>query len=330
MNVNDLLRTKAGQNPENRKRIEEAKRALSGLGDVTGDPWTDAEEMALRVLAGSPDEPRDLQAIADRLQRTKAAIAVKLSKMGLTSYSRPKTREAIESSAAKRKQQWSEMSPAEVEARTKQLKPFIGTSFLGRHHTEEYKAELSKRTKEWLKIHGHPKGMKGKHHSKETKLKLSEAFSGRKVKASVLMKILKTKQRNGTLIRPRNVSWKQGWRTIGGKTIYARSKWEANYARALEFQKRTNLIAEWEHEPKTFWFEKIRTGTRCYIPDFRVTYPNGNIEYHEVKGWMDPKSKTKLNRMRIYHPTVFVRVIDSKWFSSTGKTFRRLCSDWEM
>jgi len=104
---------------------------------------------------------------------------------------------------------------------------------------------------------------------------------------------------------------KQGWVEIGGKRFFARSGWEANIAAYLEFLKKKGFIEDWNHEPKTFWFEDIKRGVRSYLPDFEVSRGNGVVEYWEVKGYMDAKSKTKLNRMRIYHPTVKMVVIDS-------------------
>ena len=68
----------------------------------------------------------------------------------------------------------------------------------------------------------------------------------------------------------------------------------------------------WKYESKTFWFEAIRRGVRSYKPDFEVELNNGDIEYHEVKGWMDAKSKTKLKRMKKYYPEITMVLIDKK------------------
>lgn len=121
----------------------------------------------------------------------------------------------------------------------------------------------------------------------------------------------------------------RGWREIGGKRIFFRSAWEANYARYLEYQKMWGLIEKWEYEPETFWFDGIKRGVRSYLPDFRVADSKGEIQYHEVKGWMDAKSLTKLNRMRIYHPEVQIVVRDSKWFSKLSGTLKICIPDWE-
>ena len=110
--------------------------------------------------------------------------------------------------------------------------------------------------------------------------------------------------------------------------LYVRSRWEANYARYLNWLKAKGQIAAWEYEPDTFWFEAIKRGTRSYTPDFKVTENDGRVVYHEVKGWMDAKSATKLKRMAKYYPEVRVIVIDQAAYQAIAK-WRRLIPDWE-
>ena len=122
---------------------------------------------------------------------------------------------------------------------------------------------------------------------------------------------------------------KQGWREIGGRRIFFRSKAEANYARYLEWLRERGEIQSWDHEPETFWFEPIRRGIRSYLPDFKVIEKGGLVRYHEVKGWMDPKSKTKIKRMRIYHPHIQLLVIDQKQYAAIARVMDRMIPDWE-
>ena len=42
--------------------------------------------------------------------------------------------------------------------------------------------------------------------------------------------------------------------------IYVRSSWEANYARYLNFLKKSGAILRWEFEPTEFEFTKINAG----------------------------------------------------------------------
>ena len=123
-------------------------------------------------------------------------------------------------------------------------------------------------------------------------------------------------------------TWAAGWRIVGGQRAYFRSRWEYNYAVYLQFLVEQRQIRGWEHEPETFWFPGVKRGCVSYLPDFRVTANDGRVEYHEVKGWMDPKSKTKLRRMTKYHPAVTMRVIDAKWFKANGPKLRFL-KGWE-
>lgn len=112
---------------------------------------------------------------------------------------------------------------------------------------------------------------------------------------------------------------KQGNVTIGGKTYYYKSSWESDIAAYLEFLKNKKEISDWEYEPHTFWFERIKRGVRSYKPDFRVTNTDGSQYYIEVKGWMDSRSATKLKRMRIYYPEVRVDVIDRSRYIAIAK-----------
>ena len=127
---------------------------------------------------------------------------------------------------------------------------------------------------------------------------------------------------------PKSNRSKQGWREIGGKEYYFRSKWEANYARYLEFLKERKTIFDWKHEPQTFWFEGIKRGVVSYLPDFKV-YTIKNTHYWvEIKGYMDKRSLTKIKRFNKYFPNEFLIVIDKDWFANSH-TFRGFIKEWE-
>jgi hypothetical protein len=121
---------------------------------------------------------------------------------------------------------------------------------------------------------------------------------------------------------------KHGWHQIGDQEIFARSLWESNYAYYLEWLRANGAIQSWQHEPETFWFEGIKRGVCSYLPDFKVVENNGDVVYHEVKGWMDKKSITKLKRMKKYHPTVKMFLADSKWFAQNAKKLSGLVTGW--
>lgn len=149
-------------------------------------------------------------------------------------------------------------------------------------------------------------------------------------RSEMMLKQLKTRARNGKLaINQPHGSWKAAWREIGGIRKYYRSRWEANYARWLQWRKERGEIANWEHEPETFWFEGIKRGCVSYLPDFRVTELDGSLTYYEVKGWMDSRSKTKLRRMKKYHPQVKLIVVGVKEYKAFAKSAKLFIVGWE-
>ena len=119
----------------------------------------------------------------------------------------------------------------------------------------------------------------------------------------------------------------QGWKEIAGRRIFFRSRWEYIYGAYLEFLKKNGAILEWEHEPKTFWFEGIKRGCVSYKPDFLVTNDDESTEWIEVKGYYDAKSLTKIKRFRKYFPQEKLTVVDSKWFKSNTSKLKIFLKD---
>lgn len=121
----------------------------------------------------------------------------------------------------------------------------------------------------------------------------------------------------------------QGYREIGGKKHYFRSRWEANYARYLEFLKCNDSISNWEYEPHTFWFLNIKRGVRSYLPDFKITEKDGSHYWVEVKGYFDSRSLTKIKRLKKYYPDERLDVVSKIWFNKNSKKLIGLIKDWE-
>ena len=189
--------------------------------------------------------------------------------------------------------------------------------------TPEQKAETSRRNKRWIAEHGHPKGFLNGTHSDASRRKMSEASKSMWGKEGGLV----NSQEHRQILSDRAVAGhkrgllgggysrgRMGTYNINGREIYFRSLWEANYALYLDFLAAQKQIKAWQFESKTFWFEAIRRGVRSYKPDFEVENLDGTIEFHEVKGWMDAKSKTKLKRMAKYHPDVKMIVVAGKQY----------------
>jgi hypothetical protein len=201
--------------------------------------------------------------------------------------------------------------------------------------TKKQKEAMSIRFKNWHSKNTHPKGMLGKVHTKETKeilsKKSSEYFNNEtdEQQHERVLKMMKTKEKNGTMVSERQkTTWKAAWHEIGGVRKYYRSRWEANYAYYLQWLKENNQIKDWKHEPKTFWFDNIKRGTVSYLPDFWVQELNDDESYHEVKGWMDSRSITKIKRMAKYHPNIKLIVIDAKAYKELAKKASLFVKEW--
>jgi hypothetical protein len=89
------------------------------------------------------------------------------------------------------------------------------------------------------------------------------------------------------------------------KDIWLRSAWEKRVADYL-----FEHGIEWIYEPETF-----RMGEITYTPDFYL--PNEN-KYIEVKGWMSPKAKAKIEAFNRWHPETCLEIWDSKKVTDLG------------
>jgi len=282
-----------------------AKKMRLGLNSKVR-PWSQEDIETIRA-AYSGSGYADIGAIAERLGRTIDAVSLKVSKTGLGNACRSKVKNP--------------KGPRQPKFKNKEDRSLARSEFI----------------KKWIADNGHPKGATGMKHSAETKELISKASFANAAamtdeqKAASTMKMMRTKVARGTANPMRDgVTWKSGWREVGGVRKYYRSKWEANYAYYLQWLKEKGQISDWKHEPKTFWFEGVKRGTVSYLPDFWVQEVSGAEAYHEVKGWMDDRSKTKIARMARYHPKVKLIVIDAKGYASLKKSVMGLVPGWEI
>lgn len=269
--------------------------------------WTPLEIAILREAyeSATSHEVLNIEALCERLSRTHASVCLKASRMG---FSRPGLK---------------------VKERRKDERKFSSV--------EDLRAAQSAQQKKWLSENEHPRGMAGKRHSDTTKevlrmtSKQYRSSLSKEQAFAISTKALRTKVDRYGRAGPQGSrgNWKAGWREIGGKRNYYRSRWEANYARYLEWLKAQCQIRDWQHEPETFWFDKIKRGVRSYLPDFRVWLLDDSKELHEVKGWMDARSKTTLSRMAKYHPHETLLVIQEKQYKQIGRTVGPLIEGWE-
>ena len=267
--------------------------------------WTDGEIQAVKRAYASPTG-FDLPLLAKMIGRTYDGVACKADELGLCSERGKQivTARARENISLAQKEVNSR--PGVVEKRAQMVSA---------HH----------------KAHGHPRGMLGKTHSQSARDAISAGNTGKVPTPESKILRMKTRlARYGTMSpNVKRGSWKAAWRVIGGIRKFYRSAWEANYARYLEYQKQHGLIKDWKHETETFWFDGIARGCVCYLPDFKITNNDGTVEFHEVKGWMDARSKTKIRRMAKYHPTVQLKVFDSKWYRANSRNLAGLIREWE-
>lgn len=276
--------------------------------------WTDADIAMLRQWYAERDgKPLELDVLASRLGRHKTNVCRKARELGLSDHRRTRV-EKIDG-------RW----PCEV--------PKYATD-------DERRAAMSVVRKRLIAENGHPRGMLGKKHSAETRKRLREAVReryasetpehayerGRKAAMTRL-------KRYGTAGPVYAVEENAYSRARGGKRAdldnrYFRSAWEANYARYLRWLMDQGEIQAWEYEPDTFVFHGETRGAIHYTPDFKVTERDGSVVYHEIKGWMDSKSKTKLKRMKKHYPDIRVVVIGEGEYKAIAK-WKGMIPEWE-
>lgn len=217
----------------------------------------------------------------------------------------------------------------------------------GRTDTRMFKGDVtalreyqSRTRKQMWKERGHPRGALGMKHSPETLKKVSEA--SRRSAANTPAEVKTQRGRKAAMTRLERYGTAgpvfedeahAHSRTKGGRredldNRYFRSMWEANYARYLNWLVDQGEIQSWEYEADTFVFHGETRGAIAYRPDFKVTERDGEVVYHEVKGWMDGPSKTRLKRMKKHYPEVKVIVIGEDEYKAIRK-WKGVIPEWE-
>jgi len=83
---------------------------------------------------------------------------------------------------------------------------------------------------------------------------------------------------------------------------------EARYAMVLADQRKWDEITGFERQVKyQLLVNNILICT--HVVDFRVTYPDGHTELHEVKGYATPQWRIKVKLFRALFPDLIYRVI---------------------
>lgn len=274
------------------------------MGLVSRDKyWTSEEIEMLRDLYTNHDV-LDLPAFEKLTGHPQGNISRKAKELGLgTSMSRRRKRKPLNELNKQYRQK------LEHEKRT----------------PKEQKQYISQIRKDAIKKHGHPRGSRSIRTCPSCGKFFDIENSSPTTHCSYECALKDIKRSQNTYTRGK------GGKRPDLNNQYFRSRWEANYARYLNFLIKNNGgVERWEYEVDTFWFEKIRRGVRSYTPDFKVWVDGKEFEYHEVKGWDYPRGKTARKRMNKYYPTVKLILIGEDFF----KTLRRqgidaLIEGWE-
>ena len=269
------------------------------------NPLTDEEKRLITDFYQNNPDDMDLASFALQLGRQKTSISRYAKKVGLTKCNR---------------------------SMSKETKNKLKQSLEEYRKTDDYLNNVKCRQTQLLSYYArnnHPRGMLGKHHTKETCEKLSEshyelfANMPTEEKHKRAMKSVETKRKRGNLSTTVN-SYS---RCKGGNRKdleqYFRSAWEANMARVLNY-----LHIKWEYEYKRFDFQEETEDVLSYQPDF---YLSDYDKWIEVKGWMDGKSKKRLELFKKYYPEQYknLYLIDEKAYKEIEKKYSTLIDNWE-
>lgn len=295
-------------------------------------PWTEREDTILRNTAGSATHRQ----MGELLGRTELAVRNRCSRLGLV-FVRPWSDEEVTQLRA-----WYEArkgQPLYIKHLAEALKRSetsvsekaaqLGLSDRNRPRSEEVSASQTERLRASIQAHGHPRGMLGKSHSPETRRRLTEVRTGRPLQLTDEERARRGEQARGLTMM---YAEKVYTRALGGRRDdlgdrYFRSRWEANYARYLNLLLSLGQITAWDYEVATFEFP-VRRGTTHYTPDFLVRFQDRE-EYHEVKGWMDATSATKIKRFRRFYPQLTLVIIDPPAYRRISQQFSALIPTWE-
>lgn len=194
--------------------------------------------------------------------------------------------------------------------------------------------EMGKRTKEWIKRKGHPKGFLNHKHSVNAKEKISS--SSIKAWRSPLSKFNtdEFRQRKSDNLHKMKMSGEMYVYSkfgdhpieIGNKKYVFKSGWELKVAERLQEMKNNGEIKDWGYETKHFDFPDVKRYIRSYCPDFEVEFQNGNVLYLEVKGYYIGNSKKRISMFRERYKDIKLIIIDKNEYNkiiSEGDYFRR-------
>ncbi len=157
---------------------------------------------------------------------------------------------------------------------------------LGKHHSEESKQKISKHHIETGCFSGMNNPMFNKHHTEEMKQKMSELASREIIEGKRILRNSKGFYKRGTYQSTKNT-----------KIMHFRSSWEKS---CMQWLDKTEIILNYEYESIRIPYihtsgNKERGYKRHYIPDFLLIFQDGHKELWEIKPKIYcEKERTKL------------------------------------
>ncbi|PIS39114.1 MAG: hypothetical protein COT34_00040 [Candidatus Nealsonbacteria bacterium CG08_land_8_20_14_0_20_43_11] len=115
---------------------------------------------------------------------------------------------------------------------------------------------------------------------------------------------------------PKAARGKAGIRKGIDDKIYFYSRWEANFARLLNY-----FNIKWEYQPKTFDLK-----TQSYTPDFYL--PNHDV-FIEVKNFLWKYSKIRDRKFRKLYPNIKLILLLKKDYLELEKKYSQFIKNWE-
>jgi len=285
------------------------KKTALGIQSGKFKPFTDIEKQIIKDYYMKNPDAIDLDVLSKKINRQKTSICRYANKIGISNNSRPMTEEKL-----------------------KNYKEKLSDYYNSDYFKNVVRKKLSETAKKTMgNSETHPRGMLGKHHTDETKRKMSKshielaANMSKEEKSIRARKSLETKIKNNIITSTSENSYS---RTKSGKrkdlnNQFFRSSWESNIARLLNY----NYI-EWKYEFKRFYFDESVNGVASYQPDF---YLPEFDKWIEVKGWMDEKSKIRLQLFKDQYPEEFSKLIliDEDFYNELRDEISPFIDNWE-
>lgn len=120
----------------------------------------------------------------------------------------------------------------------------------------------------------------------------------------------------GKATSPKAARGKAGIRKDISDTIYFYSRWEANFARLMDY-----LKIEWQYQPIVFDLK-----TQNYTPDFYL--PSISI-YIEVKNFLWKYSRIRDNKFRKLYPNIKLQLLLKEDYLKLQNTYAKFIKNWE-